>query len=156
MRWTPPGPIANDDIDRFLRKHLDDHEVNDRSKPRTRELLVGDIATDSTVIVYARVGEGGFGPLRLGVCVTSDLDQSQDSYATFQWAKYKTISGVRVKRTIGDSWATTTFGLTAFEPYEVLVNETLQEGETLVLEITLTGSASLSGLTVYGSEYRRQ
>ena len=109
-----------------------------------------------TIIVMGSAGSGGFGPLRLGVCVTSDLAQSQTDYATFQWVKYKTISGVRVKRDIGDSWATTSFGLTAFEPYEVQVDEKLSEGETLALEITLTGSASLSGLTVYGSEYRRQ
>ena len=109
------------------------------------------LAASINVPLISRVSRNRFGLGRISFCFNADTTASVSAYWTFELVRYFTLDGVRTLRPIA-SWGTDTIAPRAYDPYSLLVDQVLQPGETLVLEITKTGAPSAISVSVTTEE----
>lgn len=153
LRHDDAKALAND-VDRALTAIVDDLERMDETRPPV--FISGPTLvtwTPASMILIPRVPESGLKLGRLTFVVAGDIAQGDSTnYWTVYISCYRVMNGALTRVDL-DEWTTKKFGFEAFDPYVHEIDETLVEGDVLVLNFAAEGDpAPWNGLVVQVEE----
>jgi hypothetical protein len=142
------------EISRAFRRDIDARNQERSLKPYTLEAGPLDISATTTVIVGAKIGEGGFDAGELTLITDTTQPQDATDYWTFQLGFYRSHDGEQRYEELDDATIDTTeVALPAFKPVSVRVKRDLLPGDVVVVVVTkFNSAANLSGLKLEVAE----